>query len=244
MVKEQLLLLAGLEEIDNKIKVYEDNLVRLPNEAQEIARKLVVVRREISEAEERLAATKKDLRKKEQDLETEQEKIRRSERRLQGIKNQKEYNALSREVKLGKKVASELEESILKLMAESESLTRFIDKKKVEYQAAEEELARNKAEAEEISKEAEEALDVLRKERSDIVDSVEASFIKKYQTVRNALGSAVAEMQNGSCSACHMSVPPQLNIKILKQEELIDCPTCHRILYVRPENIPEYNKID
>jgi predicted nucleic acid-binding Zn-ribbon protein len=62
--------------------------------------------------------------------------------------------------------------------------------------------------------------------------------------VKKALGNAVAEIDNGICKGCHMAIPPQLNIRVLKQEEIISCPTCQRILYVRPENVPAYNKID
>ncbi len=112
-MREQLLLLEQLQEIDKQISRWEQDLARLPQETQDVARNLVVLRREITESQERLSVVEKDLKKKEQDLATEQEKIKRSERRLLGIKNQKEYNALSREVKLGKKVVAEIEESMM-----------------------------------------------------------------------------------------------------------------------------------
>ncbi len=70
------------------------------------------------------------------------------------------------------------------------------------------------------------------------------NLLKKYETVRQARGNAIAEVKNGSCTGCHMAIPPQLSIRVLKQEELITCPNCQRILYVKPENIPEYNKLD
>jgi len=242
-LKNQLALLEQLQEIDMQIDRYQSDLDRLPLEVQEIARQLVVLRREVSEAKEKADVLEKDLRKKEQDLAVEQEKIKRSERRLLGIKNQKEYNALSREVKLGKKVVSELEDLTLFFMTELESLKKTIDRKETEYQQYEKSLLDKKAEAEKVTKEATAVLAKLTSKREQISKAIDKDFLKRYHTVKKVRGTAIAEMQNGICTACHMAIPPQLNIRVLKQEEMIICPTCHRILYVKPENIPEYNKL-
>jgi len=242
-LKNQLALLEQLQQIDLQIDRYQSDLDRFPLEVQEIARQLVVLRREISEAKERADVLEKDLRKKEQDLAVEQEKIKRSERRLLGIKNQKEYNALSREVKLGKKVVGELEDLTLASMTELESLKRTTDRKETEYQQFEKSLLEKKAEAEAVMKEATNALVDLTSKREEISQAIDRDFLKRYQTVKKVRGNAIAEIRNGICTACHMAIPPQLNIRVLKQEEMIICPTCHRILYVKPENLPEYNKL-
>jgi uncharacterized protein len=243
-LKEQLQLLAKLQEIDHHIDQHEHELARLPLEIQDIARGLVGLRREIAENKEKLGAIEKDLRKSEQDLAVEQEKIKRSERRLLGIKNQKEYNALSREVKLGKKVAGEIEDAILGFMTETESLKKGLEKKETDYQILESDLLIKKAEAEAVTGQAKEALVDLSAEKEKIAEAIEREFLKKYQMVKKARGTGVAELDNGTCTGCHMTLPPQLNIRILKQEEFIICPNCNRILYVKPENVPVYNKIE
>jgi predicted nucleic acid-binding Zn-ribbon protein len=243
-LKEQLQLLAKLQEIDQVIDQHEHELARLPLEIQDIARGLVSLRREIAENKEKLTAIEKDLRKSEQDLAVEQEKIKRSERRLLGIKNQKEYNALSREVKLGKKVVGEIEDAILGFMTETEGLKRGLEKKESDYQGLESDLLAKKAEAETISNQAKEALVDLNSQKEKIAESIEREFLKKYQMVKKVRGTGIAELDNGTCTGCHMAIPPQLNIRVLKQEEFIICPNCNRILYVRPENIPIYNKLE
>lgn len=243
-MKEQLQLLEKLQEIDNHIDQHEHDLARLPLEVQDIARSLVSLRREIAENKEKIAGIEKDLRKSEQDLAVEQEKIKRSERRLLGIKNQKEYNALSREVKLGKKVAGEIEDAILAFMTDTETLKKALEKKEADYQALEAGLLEKKAEAETVSSRATDALVHLKAEKEKITEVIDREFLRKYQLVKKARGTAIAELENGTCTGCHMAIPPQLNIRVLKQEELIICPNCNRILYVKPENIPVYNKLD
>jgi predicted nucleic acid-binding Zn-ribbon protein len=236
--------LSRLQEIDDRIDRYERNLARLPKEIREIARNLVTTRREIGEAKERIEELEKEMRAKERDLNTEQEKIKVSERRLLNIKNQKEYNALSRQVKLGKRVVGEIEETVLEFMGESETLKKSLERKELDYAGFEKGLEEKKAEEQRLAEEAKKDLALLNKEKDKISREVERKYLKRYQTVKNALGSALAELEDGSCGACHIAIPPQLGIRVLKQEELILCPSCHRILFVRPENVPEYNKIE
>lgn len=243
-MREQLVLLEKLQEVDSRIDYHERDLKRLPEEVQELARGLVVLRREIAAFEEKLQVDEKAMRRHEQDLALEQEKIKRSERRLLGIKNQKEYNALSREVKLGKKVASEIEDALLSLMGDVEATKTNLERRQAEYSLLEASLLEKKAEAEAISSDARSALSVLTCEKEKISESIDRDFLKRYETVKRAKGNAVAEILNGICTQCHMAVPPQLNIRVLKQEEMLECPNCHRILFVKPENIPEHNKLD
>ncbi|MFC1834196.1 zinc ribbon domain-containing protein [Thermodesulfobacteriota bacterium] len=243
-MKEQIQLLVSLQEVDIQMDLHQGNLVRLPNETQELARNLVVIRREISVAQERLSLVEKSLKQKERDLANEQEKIRRSEKRLLSIKNEKEYNALSREVKLGKKVVGELEESILELMQEAENLNKSISRKQSDYEEFEVSLNEKKAETERAGKEAQEALGSLSVERDKIAQGVERDFLKRYDTVKKGRGNPMTELIDGSCGECHMTLPAQQAIRVLKQEEMLTCPNCQRILYVKPENIPEYNKLE
>lgn len=243
-MKEQLLLLYELQEIDSQIDRFESDLTRMPLEVQDIARNLVTLRRETSESQERLEQVEKGLRRKEQDLASEQEKIKRSERRLLAIRNQKEHNALSREVKLGKKVASEIEDSILELMTEAENLKTGIERKQREYAQFEKDLLAKKAEAQSVESSATAALNELTAKKKKITDLLDTDFLKRYEAIKKVRGYAVAELKNGTCSACHMAIPPQANIKAFKQQEMIMCPTCHRILFVKPENIPEANKLE
>jgi uncharacterized protein len=243
-LREQLQLLEQLQEIDSQVDRWESDLTRLPLEVQDLARNLVVSRREIAESRERLTALEKDLKKREQDLASEQEKIKRSERRLLGIKNQKEYNALSREVKLGKKVVGELEEAILGLMTETEGIRRSLERREREYEETEKTMLEKKHEAETSTTTAKGALVSLTSEKEKITEAIDREFLKKYQTVKRVRGNALAEMHNGSCTGCHMTIPAQLAIRVLKQEEMIICPNCNRILYVKPENIPEFNKLE
>jgi predicted nucleic acid-binding Zn-ribbon protein len=48
----------------------------------------------------------------------------------------------------------------------------------------------------------------------------------------------VAEARNGSCSACFMSLRPQVMSEVRLGEEIITCDNCNRILYYVPTEQP------
>ncbi|MGO8878207.1 MAG: zinc ribbon domain-containing protein [Desulfomonilaceae bacterium] len=237
-MKEQLQLLMRLQDIDVQVDQHETILEQLPNELQEMARNLVSLRHEISETEESSLAAETELQKKESELSVEQEKIKRSERRLLSIKNLKEHEALSREIRLGKKVAGEIEEEVLELMNRLEQFKKSLDRKTADYGDCEKKMVERKAESEKILFDAAKALESLKVEQQDLAENVTKEYFKRYTMVRKLRGNAIAEMVNGSCDGCHIAITPQLGLRVLRQQEFIYCPNCHRILYVKPENIP------
>lgn len=52
---------------------------------------------------------------------------------------------------------------------------------------------------------------------------------------RSKDGIAVAEVVNGSCSACFMSLRPQMQLEVKRGDQIITCENCARILYMSPK---------
>ena len=50
---------------------------------------------------------------------------------------------------------------------------------------------------------------------------------------RSRDGIAVAEVVNGSCSACYMHLRPQVQLEVKKGDQIITCENCTRIMYIR-----------
>ena len=48
-------------------------------------------------------------------------------------------------------------------------------------------------------------------------------------------GLAVTGVTRGVCRGCNMNIPPQMFNQLLKEEELLSCPTCNRMMYHLPE---------
>ena len=53
---------------------------------------------------------------------------------------------------------------------------------------------------------------------------------------RSKDGIAVAEVVNGSCSACYMQLRPQMQLNVKRGDQIITCENCARILYISPKD--------
>ena len=51
---------------------------------------------------------------------------------------------------------------------------------------------------------------------------------------RRRSGIAVAEARGGICTICHLRLRPQVFNTVLRNEEIIQCDSCNRILYYTP----------
>ena len=94
-----------------------------------------------------------------------------------------------------------------------------------ELEVFESELAANQAE-----------LDGELKKRHDVFITLPSNLANVYNRLaqRSRDGIAVAEVKNGSCSACFMKLRPHLQVEIKKGNEIITCENCTRILYTAP----------
>jgi len=70
------------------------------------------------------------------------------------------------------------------------------------------------------------------KERDERQKGLPPDILGKYQMLlEKRQGLAVASVSNGVCHACNMNLRPQLYIELQKQQTLILCPNCSRILF-------------
>ena len=85
----------------------------------------------------------------------------------------------------------------------------------------------------------ESALSQIQKERASLTGSREAhvrgmdpDLVQMYtRLLRIRGGLAVVAVENGSCCGCHVSLTPQHYNEVCRNEKILTCRNCTRILY-------------
>lgn len=160
--------------------------------------------------------------------------LERADRNLKHAQNQKEYETAMRETDaLQKQIAAfetqvveavEAAEEVEKELAERAEEIDSLDAKRNEALAAfDAQLAKDQAEFDSETKHRQQAFSTLPARLASVYDRL---------AQRSRDGIAVAEVVNGSCSACFMSLRPQMQVNVKKGDEIITCESCTRILYV------------
>ncbi|HEX8733869.1 MAG TPA: C4-type zinc ribbon domain-containing protein, partial [Pyrinomonadaceae bacterium] len=162
--------------------------------------------------------------------------LERADRNLKHAQNQKEYETAMRETDALQKQIAALEAQVLekmttveeveKTLAErSEEISSLESNRQSELETFETELAANREE-----------LDREMKKRHEVFITLPTNLANVYNRLaqRSRDGIAVAEVKNGSCSACFMKLRPQMQVEIKKGNQIITCESCTRILYIAP----------
>jgi predicted nucleic acid-binding Zn-ribbon protein len=231
---EQLNLLIQLQEIDGKIRSLIEQKKRLPEALAELEGRRAANAAEHEQAKESLQTAQKNKRDRDKDLEAGAQKVEKLKARSSEIKNNKEYQALLKEIEAAEQENKAVEDDILALMEKIDAASAGIAA--AEQRAREEETAlvaeqkQHEAEFAMIEKE----LKSVEQARNDMAVHVQPAVLSQYQKLlKTKAGIAMVEARGESCSGCYMSIPPQVYVNVKKNESIITCPNCSRILYFK-----------
>lgn len=231
-MKEQLELLIRLQAIDSQLELSKNKKSQHPIQLQKALAPLETARLDLDHARTELEALSASKRDKERDLQIKEDSIPKLKSRQTEIKTNKEFHALLLEIKAAETSKGQLEENLLILMEKLDEEKRKLTFLEKNVSEADFKLkATKKLLADEISL-FDGAAAELEKNRVTIVQSVEKILLNKYEKLKSTKNIlAVVPIIQGSCTGCHMALPPQLVAEVKMVIEILSCSNCHRILY-------------
>jgi predicted nucleic acid-binding Zn-ribbon protein len=235
-VKDLIKLLIQLQETDAHILEKRAFVDKVPLRIHEVDEPLKQASAELEKMKQKGEALLKKKREKEKALEEIQDKIRKMKARVSEIKTNKEYQAHLKEIEGSEAEISKVEEEILTVMEELDASLKLQKEKEGKLNI---ELGKMNAFKKELDLEVqghEKQLGLLKEERNGVVGRLDPDVYALYMKLLKAgNGRAVTRTKNEVCLGCNMNIPPQLFVEIMKNEDVIQCPQCRRILYFEEE---------
>jgi hypothetical protein len=235
-VKAELQKLIALQNLDTTIRKLEKDQQATPERRAEIEREFDQRAFEIRALENRRDEAKHTRARLENEVVDQRGRAERAERNLMSSKKPDEYTAAIREADAARKHISGLETQILEQMEQLEQAEASLNERAAEIATLNSDReVRLKAFDEETVTNGE-RLATARKEREEMFASLPKPMSALYSRIGARIrdGVAVAEARNRSCSACFMSLRPQVMAEVRRGDEIITCDNCGRILYVVP----------
>jgi len=210
----------------------EAELDEIPRELNEIKRKFAKVERSIKEME----TAEDNNTKKLKELEKQKGELQRSKEKYGGqiplIKTQKEYEALTSEIAQLDEKLMVTEEEELNATQEIETLNKEIEGKKQLHENLKAEIAGKEKEVKQLITKKQKELDKYLKEKDKTSSGLDEEIIYKFEKiVKKKEGIGIVSIRNGVCMGCNMALPPQFINDVRREEAIIFCPNCSRILY-------------
>lgn len=227
----RLKTLYELQLIDDQLDELEQLRGDLPNTVNELQGRIDSIKEQISRKEQE----QKESNEKRMSNEDEIEKIKESQKKFKAqlfsVRNNKEYDALTKEI-------DHSDEQVAKFEAENKALEELVQKLKIEIdevapqlEVLAEELKIKETELKDIIKVNEKEEAKLQSKREEVEARVKKPDYAVYMRIRKAKGGmAVATIKRTACSGCHNVVPPQRQLEIRQNRRLYNCEYCGRIL--------------
>lgn len=229
---ETLKALEELQRIDIRIRDLEKDREQIPARMKEIDAILAEKRGALTAEKNQLDEAELSRRMLESDLRAEKDKIKKWETRLNEIKSNRDYQALSREIEAARKANLGIEDEILRKMQDIEELKTSIAQQEEDLASLERSLLEEREGLQQKLDSLNADIDAEGSGRAAAQSKVPKRWYRQYDTIRKRRdGLAVVAVLDEHCQGCHMGIPPQLYNVVLKGEEIVTCPFCHRILY-------------
>ena len=242
-MKAELQKLIALQNLDTTIRKLEKDQKATPERRAEIEKEFDQRAFEIRVLENRRDEAKHTRARLENEVMEQRGRVERAERNLMSSKKPDEYTAAIREADAARKQISALETQILEQMEQLEKAETSLNERADEIVTMNSDRETKLKAFDEETVTIGERLVAARKEREEVFASLPKPMSALYSRIGARIrdGVAVAEARNRSCSACFMSLRPQVMAEVRRGEDIITCDNCGRILYVAP---PEPAKAD
>ena len=231
-MRDQLELLWEIQKIDLDLKHIKEERERYPKEIKRLDDKRNIEKEKIQKEKEKIEVLEKERRQKEGRLNLEQEKIKRTEGRMSEVKTNKEYQAILSEIEAIKEASSREEEEILGVLDEIDELKKDLSKREREVAVILEKIEAEKKMIQERMVQDDEVWKKQIERREALSKQLESKLHKLYNTLKEKRqGVGVVSVKHETCQGCFVNIPPQMFIEVQKNNALIRCPNCNRILY-------------
>jgi len=210
----------------------ERRLAEEPEREKALQARLDSARQRVTAAKERLAENQSARRTVEKDVAVHQGRLSKFREQAMAVKTNQEYHAVQKEIGFAQGEIKTIEDKILELMVEADDLTATV--KRTEAELASEQKAVD-ADRRAMTTELEAmkaSLERIAGERAEVVRGLNPQALAIFDLVlRRRNGVAVAQASGGICTVCHVRLRPQVFNSVLRNDKIIQCDSCQRILY-------------
>lgn len=228
----ELTPLIRLQGIDLEIRKILQKKEKLPDRFEALQERVSQKEAGVEDMKEKI----KDLRKRkmeiEDELELETERMKKSQQKMSAVQNNREYQALNKEIEEIKKANKTREDELLDLLEEIKNLEESVEEGDKELKKYKREAAAEQKHISSIAADLDKKIDELKKEGEAVEKEVKPDLLAKYRFLAERReGLVVAAVTDTVCSACNMNIPPQMYNELLRDESIMTCPSCQRLIY-------------
>lgn len=229
--------LIRLQAIDLSIQEIQTRVDKFSGISKALDEKLKSALAGVESAKEKIKSNLANRKKFEVEVGVVEAKISKYREQMLGVKSNVEYKGLQHEIEYAQNSIRKTEDEILNMMGDFETLQVSVKTAEAQLKQDQQLVTDERRELEKVHNQDVSAMESYLKERQDIAKTITEDVLVRYDRVCKARGGiAVSKAIDYLCEICQVRMRPQVFQEIRKNEQLITCDACSRILYY-PENM-------
>lgn len=231
-IEKKLYSLYNLQQTDSQIDRIKIIRGELPLEVQDLEDEIVGLQHRVENLQLEVDALDKQIQERKQQIKDSQGLIKKYEEQQMNVRNNREYDSLSKEIEYQGLELQLCEKRIKEFTAAFEVKKEAIEGARDVLAEKTGDLDAKKGELQDIVEETEKEELALIRKSEEHQKYIEERLLTAYHRIRkNARnGLAVVQIERGACGGCFNKIPPQHQLEISMHKKIIVCEYCGRIL--------------
>jgi predicted nucleic acid-binding Zn-ribbon protein len=231
-VEQKLKALYALQNIHTKVDKIRQVRGDLPMEVADLEDEVAGLETRIQKIKAELDDLEDSIVTRKNMIKDSQAAVKKYETQLNEVKNNREYDAISKEIEIQGLEIQVCEKKIKEIGFDITNKTQVYERAVVDLEERKKDLDIKKAELENITAETQKEEDELIAKAKDAEQYIDERLLTAYNRLRNNSknGLAVVTIQRDSCAGCYNQIPPQRQLDIRQHKKVIVCEHCGRIL--------------
>ncbi len=227
--------LIALQKLDSTADAARKKMAGEPAHELALEARLEAKRQQVAAAKEAVAANKNARAALDKDVAMHQGRLSKFREQGMAVKTNQEYHAIQHEIAFAQTEIKKIEDATLERMMEADELAGALKAAEAELAAETKavEAERRTGSAAHIEMQA--TLERIAGERAVVVAGLNKDVLATFERVsvkRNGVG--ISEARAGICTICHVRLRPQIFNTVLRNDSILQCDHCNRILYYVP----------
>jgi predicted nucleic acid-binding Zn-ribbon protein len=227
--------LIQLQDIESRAAVATKAIAEAPARIASLDALLQSATATLAAAKHSLADNQSHRRSIDKDLASAQQRQEKYKEQLMAVKTNDEYRAMQHQIEAVAAEVLQHEERVLVSMMAADEINASIKKAEAALKAAQAKVAAERGAIENEVKANQAALAELNAARDRIIGALDnKGVIDTFQRIAKVRGNAVARAEGERCTVCQVRLRPAVFAEVRKNDHIVQCDSCQRILYFIP----------
>lgn len=231
-VEEKLRALYKLQLIHSRVDEIRNVRGELPLEVQDLEDEILGLKTRIDKVKAGIETINYEITARKNLIEESKTLIKKYTEQQKNVRNNREFNALSKEVEFQQLEIQLAEKNSREFKVQIEQKKEVVEATKTELSEREDHLKHKKSELDAILAETEKEEKALLKIAEDFEKKIEAHLIQAYKRIRRNVknGLAVVAVERGASGGSFFTIPAQVQVEIASRKKVITDEHSGRIL--------------